>query len=146
MHPSVNEKQRNYVPVICNTSCSYKDLEQILGANFFHIRFLELTSPLLLGIMNVPKPDPDPITSDLPDLTHGALTRTDCPLTGYIVLSSTPPKNLAPSPTATTTASGGGSLALPPENRLVPPSIIWLICCTDPRRMRPPFARNCVRR
>ena len=101
-----------------------------------------LTSPLLLGIMYV-SAKPDSSFSAPPDLTHGARMRTVCPLTGYIALSSTPPKNLAPSPTATITASGGEPSL---ENRPVPPSIMSLMCCTDPRRMRPPFARNRVKR
>ena len=133
----------NYIPVIRNTSSSHNDLKQkYLAAISWH-KGPALTSPLLLGIMYV---KPDSVTSVFPNLTHGALTRTVCPLTGYIALSSTPPKNLAPRPTATTTASGGGSFAVLPENRLAPPSIIWWICCADPRRMRPPFSRKLVRR
>ena len=73
---------------------------------------------------------PDSVASVFPDLTHGALTRTVCPLTGYIALTFTPPKNLAPSPTATTTASGRRSLLFPPINRLVPPLFGWYVAPT----------------
>lgn len=104
-----------------------------------------LTSPLRRGMMYVHNPSAAWLAVR-PNLIHGALSMTTCPRTGYTSLSSTPPKVRAPSPGHTTRASIGIFLAYPGEKTRAPPSMIWLICCTEARVIVPPRARKRVKR